>query len=143
MVSSNSFGVIFVFVSAPQLSPRSAPVVSDSDTLQDAEKVLRSVIQGEGSGKIIAKDDKDYGHEHHHPLLGGIATLRRQVGHPKTGRRHDEWKNIDGPSDDGKMRYGIGLREIANPEKVSTPQFDRLPQHGEEAEEDRDLDQHW
>jgi hypothetical protein len=64
------------------------------------------------------------------------------VGHPETGRRHDERKDIDRPSENGKMRHGIGLREVVNPKKVGTPQLYRLAQHGEESEEDRDLDEH-
>ena len=41
-----------------------------------------------------------------------------------------------------KMPNGVGLGEVLNPQKTRAPQFDRLPQHREKAEENRNLDQH-
>ena len=42
----------------------------------------------------------------------------------------------------GDVTDGVGLREIVHPKEAGVSQFDRLPQHGEETEEDRDLDHH-
>ena len=89
--------------------------------LQDREKVLRSVIQGKRSGKIVAEDDKDDGHEHHHALLRGspLFGVRRII--QKLVAAMMQRKNIDRPSHNRKMRHRVGLGEVLNPQETARP----------------------
>ena len=61
---------------------------------------------------------------------------------PEIGAAMIDGENVDRPADPREVRDRVRLREIVHPKEAGVPQLDRLPQHGEETEKDRDLDQH-
>ena len=110
--------------------------------LQDAEKILCSVIQCQSCRKIVADKQKDQRRKHHHPALRGIARLGRHCHEPNLGRSHAERNDVDRPTEQRQMRYRVRLRKIFYPKKLCVSQFHRLTEHFKETEEDRDLDHH-
>src|SRR4030095_10440563 len=67
--------------------------------LQDAEKILRSVIQCQSCGEIVAEKQEDKGHKHHQPALGWIPSFGSHSHQPHLRGSHKDGQDVDRQSD--------------------------------------------
>ena len=109
--------------------------------LRDGKDVLRRPVEGESGGKVVTEEEKDERHQHEDALLHFVSGLRSDLHLQDHRDGHEEGKGVDGETHD--VGDGVGLGEIGDPpEEGLVAELDGILEHGEEAEEDGDLQEH-
>ena len=109
--------------------------------MRDGEDVLRRPVEGESGGKVVTEEEKDERHQHEDALLHFVSGLRSDLHLQDHRDGHEEGKGVDGETHD--VGDGVGLGEIGDPpEEGLVAELDGILKHGEEAEEDGDLQEH-